>query len=701
MAAYQEKVVAIYKQLSRTPSLDLVAIVSDDMTNVLHWQAVWSFRDIVKQCKVSYSSTGSLSVEDGKLVTAKNHFTNETTQKMISISSSKLVACLRELEVKSEKHDFLEIWNKSQKRSSIDLTKENKHGIVHTNSIFGCLKWSNSSDKLVYIAEKKTIENKGSLFVNTLHDNNIIDKFVHREDWGEQLVGSYHPMLFMFSVDSEEITSLSEYLPFDVSASFAVWSKNDECLYVLAWKATPWKLGLKSCKNRYSALYKLDLRFQECTKLTDDSSCVFSLQITPDGTKLIYLESTPFGPHMQCVKMMCIDLDNPTKCNKRTIVDIVEHQEDPNCFQGLFVDEMSDNCWLSNGHQLVVSSLHRSNKALLCIDINSGKVTLLETVGTWNIFCVETDILFASFSSPSVPTVFKIGKFDLDKIIWLDVDVPVPQLEKIQWDVLEHKPKEDNQQFSGLEYESILVKPSMVDHLKGLIINPHSGPHRTHSASFDLFSACFCRLGYAVLHVNFRGSAGFGQNSIMSLPGNIGKQDVSDVQQAAETVLQNLNICSNNVFVYGGSHGGNLTLQLVGQYPHFYCAGAAKNPVSNLLIQQTSDIIDWCYLEGGSTFSYDIIPSSSNMLKFLNCSPVVHVGKVQAPLLFMLGLSDVRVPPSQSFEYVHALKGVGKKVKVLTYPNNNHPISAVECEADCFVNMAKWFFDHSRFNDND
>jgi len=41
-------------------------------------------------------------------------------------------------------------------------------------------------------------------------------------------------------------------------------------------------------------------------------------------------------------------------------------------------------------------------------------------------------------------------------------------------------------------------------------------------------------LGYSVLLVNYRGSTGNGQDTIDSLPGKIGQNDVNDCQQAAE-----------------------------------------------------------------------------------------------------------------------------------------------------------------------
>lgn len=90
------------------------------------------------------------------------------------------------------------------------------------------------------------------------------------------------------------------------------------------------------------------------------------------------------------------------------------------------------------------------------------------------------------------------------------------------------------QDANGIPFESILITPIMTE--KGfmgfedlgtsrkcpLIVVPHGGPHScmttTYVASYAFLSLY---LGAAVLHVNFRGSTGFGQDSIDALLGTI------------------------------------------------------------------------------------------------------------------------------------------------------------------------------------
>lgn len=56
------------------------------------------------------------------------------------------------------------------------------------------------------------------------------------------------------------------------------------------------------------------------------------------------------------------------------------------------------------------------------------------------------------------------------------------------------------------------------------------GPHSSFAGDFSAYIAVFYSLGYSVLLLNFRGSSGYGQDSIESLPGHISIYDVQDCQ---------------------------------------------------------------------------------------------------------------------------------------------------------------------------
>ncbi|MED6119677.1 hypothetical protein PIB30_013794 [Stylosanthes scabra] len=183
-------------------------------------------------------------------------------------------------------------------------------------------------------------------------------------------------------------------------------------------------------------------------------------------------------------------------------------------------------------------------------------------------------------------------------------------------------------------FEAIFVtsKSKKSDSCNPLIVILHGGPHSVSLSGFSKSLAFLSSLGYSLLIVNYRGSIGFGEEALQSLPGKAGSQDVNDVLTAVDHVISLRLANPSKIAVLGGSHGGFLTTHLIGQAPEKFIAAAARNPVCNLaLMVGTSDIPDWCYVETYGTTGKDRFteaPSAEDLAVFYSKSPIAHLSKV-------------------------------------------------------------------------
>jgi acylaminoacyl-peptidase len=174
---------------------------------------------------------------------------------------------------------------------------------------------------------------------------------------------------------------------------------------------------------------------------------------------------------------------------------------------------------------------------------------------------------------------------------------------------------------------------------KSLIVSPHGGPHSAYGTIFISSMLYYCMNGYSICMVNYRGSTGFGQACIESLPGKIGELDVQDTHAATVQALSLLGnkVDANKVSVIGGSHGGFLSAHMVGQYPDLYRATVMRNPVINVATMSGStDIPDWCYVEslGNDMRNYDDDNHNVDIVsKMYLSSPMRYVDNVKVSVI--------------------------------------------------------------------
>ncbi|XP_032648180.1 acylamino-acid-releasing enzyme isoform X4 [Chelonoidis abingdonii] len=668
-----EEIAALYRELSQCPSL-CSACVGPEVTTqyggkYCNVYTEWSQQDLERDESVKFCRQYLIFHDSQAIVYSGPAGTcSEIKGELLSRESPSgaLKAVLRKASPgKGEEKQFLEIWDQNRKVKSINLTVLEKHGNVYEDDQFGCLSWSHSETHLLYVAERKRPK-------------------------AESFFQSRDPELSSGCADERRDTAVK-----------AFWSPGDTGVVFIGWWHEPFRLGLRHCTNRRSALFYMDLTGARCELLSDDTKAVWSPRLSPDQCRIVYLENGVLGPHQQCSRLRMYDWY--TKVTS-TVLDVVPRHSQ-GTFTGIYCPALPGLCWAADSQRVILDTAQRSRQELLVVEMLSGNVTSLTTgapLGSWSLLTIDRDLLVARFSTPSCPPTLKVAFLPRAgqeaQVHWVCLEdvTPIPE---ISWTIrtLQPPPDQENPKYKAIDFEAILLQPSkgLGPRKLPLVVMPHGGPHSVFTASWMLYPAALCRIGFAVLLVNYRGSLGFGQDSIASLPGHVGCQDVKDVQYCVEQVLQEEPLDSARVALVGGSHGGFLACHLIGQYPETYQACVARNPVVNMasMISGT-DIPDWCLTETGFPYAPNTLPDASHWAEMLHKSPMQYIAQVRAPVLLMLGEEDRRVPPKQGLEYYRALKARGIPTRLLLYPKNSHALSGVEAEADGFMNMALWLLQH-------
>ena len=224
----------------------------------------------------------------------------------------------------------------------------------------------------------------------------------------------------------------------------------------------------------------------------------------------------------------------------------------------------------------------------------------------------------------------------------------------------------------------------------------HGGPFA--ASPYQMFLAgrqLLLMQGFCLLIVNFRGSIGYGEDSLNSLLGKIGENDVSDCGNLTKKALELFPdiIDPEKLGVFGGSHGGFLTGHMIGHpdYRDMWKAASLWNPVLDMTYMiNSTDIPDWIFACCGNEELDLSTMTAEQKVNFFTRSPMAHVRNVITPAQFLIGDADLRVPPHQAYYYQAALKSRGVETRLFNYPGSGHGLVAVEHSMDATFNISQW-----------
>uniref|UniRef100_UPI0026EA6304 alpha/beta hydrolase family protein n=1 Tax=Phenylobacterium aquaticum TaxID=1763816 RepID=UPI0026EA6304 len=239
----------------------------------------------------------------------------------------------------------------------------------------------------------------------------------------------------------------------------------------------------------------------------------------------------------------------------------------------------------------------------------------------------------------------------------------------------------------GLEITGYLTLPNgRPDRKLPLVVLPHGGPAVRDDPGFDWWSQALASRGYAVLRVNFRGSAGFGRPFMEAGYGQWGRKMQSDLSDGVRFLAAEGTIDPARVCIAGASYGGYAALAGAVLDPKVYrCAVSVSGPAD--LPAMLATLKGSGRLEATRYWTRFMGAEDSKDPVLKDISPAAHADQVRIPILLIHGKDDTVVPLAQSLAMERALRAAGKDVQMITLAGEDHWLSRGETRQQMLTSL--------------
>ncbi|SFK90137.1 S9 family peptidase [Geodermatophilus ruber] len=214
----------------------------------------------------------------------------------------------------------------------------------------------------------------------------------------------------------------------------------------------------------------------------------------------------------------------------------------------------------------------------------------------------------------------------------------------------------------GGDVHALLVRPEGPGpHATAFLV--HGGPEAADDDSYRARRAAYVDAGYAVVHVNYRGSTGYGSTWRDALTGRPGLTELEDIGAVYDALVAEGVVDPARALISGGSWGGFLTLLALGTQAERWAAGIAEVPVADYLAAYEDE------MEGLRAYDRALFGGSPEEVHdvYVRSSPITYVDAVAAPVLVVAGANDPRCPIRQIDNYLGELERRGKPHEVYRF----------------------------------
>jgi dipeptidyl aminopeptidase/acylaminoacyl peptidase len=239
----------------------------------------------------------------------------------------------------------------------------------------------------------------------------------------------------------------------------------------------------------------------------------------------------------------------------------------------------------------------------------------------------------------------------------------------------------------GLQLPGYLTLPRGVEPKNlPMVLLVHGGPQSNDSGDFDTWPQFLANRGYAVLQVNFRGSAGFGHELMSAGLKRWGREMQDDLADATQWAIARGTADPRRICIVGASYGGYAALMGVAKMPDLYrCAFSFAG---------VTDVYELGRDQGNYTnkevFDKQIGSLELERDRLKAISPVTVAKQIKVPVLLMHGTQDRSVVFYQGAIMDEALTAAGVPHRFVKQDLGDHNLSIYQHRLQFFTELEKF-----------
>lgn len=213
----------------------------------------------------------------------------------------------------------------------------------------------------------------------------------------------------------------------------------------------------------------------------------------------------------------------------------------------------------------------------------------------------------------------------------------------------------------------------------------HGGPHGVRDVwGFDSEAQFLASRGFAVLQVNYRGSAGYGREFLESGYRQWGLSMQDDLTDATHWLVNEGYADARRLAIYGASYGGYAALMGAVREPDLYRCAATYVGVSDLTIQKRSS--DTATSSAGEEYLDKALGTDTADLK--KRSALYNIDRIKVPIFIAAGKDDQRVPYSNSSRLRDALEAAHKPYEWMSKDSEGHGFQQEANRLEFYMRLA-------------